>query len=110
MATNARYVSPPLGVHPPSRWGTDGRLEQLLGQDATLLTKERRAAYQYYRCGDHALELFLTYFSPAIRASEQAEWEHLRKEPRSVFSRYNQATDGTAVAENTYLLTEAVRS
>jgi hypothetical protein len=58
---------------------------------------------------DHAVELFLEYFGPAIRAAARGGRDELRDDLNEVFSRYNRATDGTAVIENTYLLTVAVR-
>ena len=72
------------------------------------MRSEKRTALQYYRSIDHAVEVFLTYFGPVIRASESGEEERLRDDLEAVFSRYNRATDGTAVVENTYLLTVAV--
>ncbi len=36
--------------------------------------------------------------------------ERVREDLRAVFDRYNRATDGTAVVENTYLLTVAIRA
>lgn len=110
FATNAKYAPPPPGVQPPLRWGTDPGLLDLLGADTSSIDSEKRTALQYYRSVDHAVDLFLTYFGPAIRASEKGGEEHLRNDLRAVFDRHNRATDGTAVIENTYLLTVAVRS
>lgn len=110
FATNARYVPPPPGVKPPLRWGTDSGLVDLLGEAVHSISSEKRTALQYYRSVDHAVELFLRYFGPAIRASEKGDVESLRGDLVSVFNRYNRATDGTAVIENTYLLTVAVRA
>lgn len=108
FATNAKYIPPPPGLKPPLRWGTDSGLANLLGKGTRSIHSEKRTALQYYRSVDHAVELFLTYFGPAIRASEEGEEESVRDDLRAVFNRYNRATDGTAVIENTYLLTVAV--
>lgn len=67
-------------------------------------------ALQYYKTVDHAVELFLTYFGPAIRASEKGGEASLRDDLTAVFNRHNRATDDTAVIENTYLLTVAIRA
>lgn len=110
FATNAKYVPPPPGVRPPLRWGTEEGLDELLGPAVRSIRSEKRTALQYYRSVDHAVDLFLTYFGPAIRASEVDSEDGLRDDLKAVFTRYNRATDGTAVIENTYLLTVAVRT
>lgn len=110
FATNARYVPPPPGVKPPLRWGTDAGLAELLGEGTRSIESEKRTALQYYRSVDHAVDLFLTYFGPAIRAAGKGGRERLREDLGAVFHRFNRATDGTAVIENTYLLTVATRA
>jgi ubiquinone/menaquinone biosynthesis C-methylase UbiE len=110
FATNAKYVPPPPGVKPPLRWGTESGLEELLGEGTQAIDSEKQTALQYYRSVAHAAELFLTYFGPAIRASEAADRTRLREDLEAVFDRYNRASDGTAVVENTYMLTVAIRA
>lgn len=110
FATNAKHMPPPPGVKPPLRWGTDSGLADLLGEGTSTISSEKRTALQYYRSVDHALELFLSYFGPAVRASETSDQASLRDDLESVFDRYNRAADGTAVIENTYLLTVAARA
>ena len=109
FATNARYVPPPPGIQPPLRWGTDQGLAELLGANTRVILDEKRTALQYYRSVDHAVDLFLNYFGPAIRASRADEKQQLHDDLTAVFKRYNRATDGTAVIENTYRLTLLVR-
>jgi SAM-dependent methyltransferase len=110
FATNARHAPPAPGANPPHRWGTDTGLVELLGEGTRSINSKKRTALQYYRSVDHAVELFLKYFGPAIRASEKGDKERLRDDLKAVFDRYNRATDGTAVIENTYLLTVAIRA
>jgi SAM-dependent methyltransferase len=108
FAANARHGSPPAGLKPPSRWGTSDGVNELLGGGTVSVTSEKRTALQYYRSVDHAVEVFLTYFGPAVRASGDNSRRALGDDLRAVFSRYNRATDDTAVIENTYLLTIAL--
>ncbi|WP_416140436.1 class I SAM-dependent methyltransferase [Halomonas sp. HK25] len=113
FATNAKYMPPPPGLHPPLRWGTAAGLDELLGAGTSAIGSEERTALQYYRSVDHAVQVFLRYFGPAIRASDAAgedARERFRDELQAVFGRYNRATDGTAVVENRYLLTVATRA
>jgi SAM-dependent methyltransferase len=113
FATHARYVPPPPGVEPPLRWGTDEGLDALIGAGVRSMKSERRTALQYYRSVGHAVDVFLSYFGPSIRAAEASDSDarrRLREDLETVFSRYNRANDGTAVIENTYLLTVATRA
>ncbi len=108
---NAKHVPPPPGVNSPLRWGTDEGLEALLGPGVRSMENEERIALQYYRSIDHAVDIFTTFFGPAVRALEQLDGdsrEHFREDVREVFDKYNRATDGTAVIENRYRLTVAI--
>jgi SAM-dependent methyltransferase len=115
FAILAQYMPPPPGVRPPLRWGTEAGLNELLGPGSCSIVNEKRTVLQYYRSVDHAVEVFLTYFGPAIKASNrtdqsaQFEGKHLRHDLHRVFSRYNRATDGTAIVENQFLMTVATR-
>lgn len=113
FAVNAKYSPPPPGVKPPLRWGTDQGLEDLLGERTRSIRNDERVAVQYYRSVEHAVSVFLTFFGPAIRASERVDEtsrQQLIEDLRGVFERYNRATDGTAVIENRYRLTVATCS
>jgi len=113
FATIAKYMPPPPGIKPPLHWGTDTGLEELLGEGTSSINSEERTALQYYRSVDHAVDIFLNYFGPAIKASSVSEKDahgNLRSDLHAVFSRYNRAKDGTAVVENRYLLTVATRA
>jgi ubiquinone/menaquinone biosynthesis C-methylase UbiE len=109
FATNARYIPPPPGIKSPLRWGTAEGIDELFGASVRTVRNEKRTALQYFRSVDHAVEVFLTYFGPAIKASRTDKGHNLRDDLKAVFNRYNRATDGTAVIENTYMLTMAVR-
>jgi SAM-dependent methyltransferase len=110
FAAIARHTPPPPGVNPPLRWGTESGLAELLGPGVRSIHSETRTALQYYRSVEHAADVFLTCFGPAVRAASKGSQESVRKDLATVFSRYNRATDGTAVIENTYMLTIAVRA
>lgn len=110
FAAIARHAPPPPGVSPPLRWGTESGLAELLGPGVRSIQSETRTALQYYRSVEHAADVFLTYFGPAVRAASKSSKESVREDLETVFRRYNRSTDGTAVIENTYLLTLAVRA
>jgi ubiquinone/menaquinone biosynthesis C-methylase UbiE len=113
FAAHAEYVPPPPGVQSPLRWGTDEGLEELLGADIRSIENKQRTALQYYRSISHAVEVFSTYFGPTIRALEKidsTDQERLLGDLNSIMSRYNRATDGTAIVENQYLQTTAINA
>ncbi|MFC6719080.1 class I SAM-dependent methyltransferase [Natrialbaceae archaeon GCM10025810] len=112
FAAHSRYASPPPGVQSPLRWGTEEGLEELLETDVLSIENEQRTALQYYRSIDHAVEVFSTYFGPTIRALEEidpADQENFLNDLKAVMRRYNRATDGTAIVENRYLQTIAIK-
>lgn len=113
FAAHARYTPPPPDLASPLRWGTADGLEELLGDGARSIVNRPRTARQYYRSVDHAVEVFSTYFGPTIRALDTVVPERradLLRDLGEVFARYNRATDGTAVVENTYLQSVAIRA
>jgi SAM-dependent methyltransferase len=108
--TIAKHMPPPTGASSPLRWGTEAGLDALLGSGSRSITREVRTSIQYYRSVEHAVQVFLDYFGPALRASEGTSRATLARDLQAVFERYNRAEDGTAVIENQYLLSVAVRS
>ncbi|MEX2542390.1 MAG: class I SAM-dependent methyltransferase [Trueperaceae bacterium] len=110
FATHAKYSPPPPSIDTPLRWSADAGLDKLLGAECSSIVSEPRTALQYYRSIDHAVEVFLNYFGPSIKAAKAGgAGAGLRNDLEAVFERYNRASDGTAVIENRYLMTVAVR-
>ena len=108
FATHGRYVPPPPGVKSPLRWGTEVGLHELLGDAAKSIKSEKREALQYYLSTGHAVEVFKTWFGPTLNALEKIDadqHEHFLNDLKEVFERYNKATDGTAIVENSYFQT-----
>lgn len=106
FAVHGKYLPPPpQGVKPPSRWGTEEGLNELLGKHAKSIKSENQKALQFYLSDDHAVEVFSTWFGPTLNALEkinEGRHEDLLNDLKKVFERYNRATDGTAVVENIY--------
>ncbi len=110
FAAHAKYLPPPPGLNPPSRWGTEQGLITLLGDGTRKTTSKKKKALQYYLSEDHAVEVFSTWFGPTLRALEKSDEDQqteLLNDLKEVFKRYNLAEDGTAIVENTYLETIA---
>lgn len=112
FGAHAKHAPPPEGAPSPLRWGTEEGARELLGPGAQELEFKRRSGFAYYRSIDHALDLFQSYFGPTIRAMnavDDAGADALRADLASVFEKYNQADDGSAVIRTDYLQTTAYR-
>lgn len=112
FATHGRHAPPPPGVPSPLRWGTPEGVAELLGDGVSSIESRTRQALQYYLSVEHAVEVFSTYFGPTLRARATVGPEgeaDLLDDVAAVFHRYNRVDDGTAVVENTYLETVAIR-
>lgn len=108
FAVHARHNPPPPGTDSPLRWGTADGLADLFDHADVQIASEPRPAFQYWHATDHAVEVFWRWFGPTISAAQRLDDDGrtaLRADLQRVFERYNQATDDTAVVENTYLLT-----
>jgi len=108
----ARYVPPPPGLAPPTRWGTDEGLRTLIGDGIRDLSIERRNFVSRYRSPEHWLAFFREYFGPTKRAFEAidaAARESLAADLLDLMRQANQADDGTLVASSEYLEVVATR-
>jgi ubiquinone/menaquinone biosynthesis C-methylase UbiE len=106
------HAPPPPGVRPPVHWGTEDVLRELLGPGTAQIRAERRMSRQYYLSPQHAVHLFRTYFGPTVRAFQSlqpAEQEVFKSELEALFTRHNQATDGTLHVQSEYLQVLATR-
>jgi ubiquinone/menaquinone biosynthesis C-methylase UbiE len=109
--THGRFVPPQPNVKPPLRWGTTEGLNELLARGVSDIQNKKLTSLQYYLSINHALDVFSSYFGPTMRALRTLDGDKRQlflDELKSVFKRYNRATNGTAVVENQYLQTIAI--
>ena len=62
------HVPPPAGLRSPMEWGTEPRLVELLGPDATDIRTTRKTYTFRYRSAEHWIEVFRTYYGPTHKA------------------------------------------
>jgi SAM-dependent methyltransferase len=108
----ARHVPPPPGLRPPTFWGTEEGLLELLGDQETELQVNRRTFYFRYRTIQHWLDYFRAYFGPTRVAFEQLNprgQDALAKDLVDVVRRFDQSCDNTMVVPGDYLEVIAVR-
>lgn len=101
----AAFAPPPPGLKPGVRWGTEAGAQELLGGAADV-TVTPASFRQFFRSIDHMIEVFITWFGPAVRAYEAqdaAGKQAVKKALHDVFARANIATDGTAEVECDYV-------
>lgn len=106
FALVGRYVPPPPGVPPPSRWGDRQHVQALFGDRVTRLTAVSRQWVMRFRSLDHAQEVFTIWFGPIATALEKLSPERARElvaELHALWSRFNTVDDGTVYAPSSYL-------
>ncbi len=107
---HSRKVPPHPGVQPAFKWGTAEALEEMLGHGVKSIRCEDRVNFGYYRSVPHAVEVFSTYFGPTLTVLNTLlpeERPEFLEELKTIFERYNRATDTTAKIETKYMLSIA---
>jgi ubiquinone/menaquinone biosynthesis C-methylase UbiE len=108
-----RYVPPPAGVTPPSRWGTDAHIDELFGASASSIAITPRHFAFRYRDAGHFIDVFRTWYGPVqttfarLGAGEQ---ERLAHDLRDLLAEFNTSGDSTMVVPSEYLEIVIVRS
>lgn len=107
-----RHVPPPPGVRPPTRWGTEEGVRELLGSGTAELAFTTASVTQHFPSAEFFADFFLNYYGPTLKASQA-----LTREGRSAFrddlialaAASNHATDGTLASDWEYLVTVATK-
>ena len=104
--TIGKYVPPAPGLKSPALWGTQARLQELLGAGARALHIHSREFVFRYRSPEHWIEVFRTYYGPtnkafaALDANGQAA---LQGELLALMAARNRSGDATLVLPSEYL-------
>jgi len=64
----AAYVPPPTGLQSPALWGTEPRMVELFGPDATDIQCVRRHYNFRFRSAVHWVEVFRSFYGPTHKA------------------------------------------
>ncbi len=101
-----KHVPPPAGVESPARWGTETRIAQLFGDQASQIRCEPRVYNFRYASPAHWLEIFRQYYGPthkafgALDADGQA---NLARDITQLLETMNIGGDGSLVVPSEYL-------
>jgi hypothetical protein len=94
-------------------WGTEERLEELLGKGVSSLEVTRRTYSFRYPSPDHFVGWFREYYGPTVRAFAALDTEGqdaLASDLKELCESRNVSGDGTLVVPSDYLEAVAVRS
>lgn len=62
-----QHVPPPTGVPSPLKWGTEPRLEDLLGGECDLVVTRRNHTFRFRSAVDY-FETFKAFYGPLVNA------------------------------------------
>ena len=104
--TLGKYLPPPAGARSPALWGTEARIKEMFGPQATAIAVERRHFVFRYRSPNHFLDVFKTYYGPTLKAFaalDAANQERLQQDILALIGTMNRAKDGTMIVPSEYL-------
>lgn len=96
--TLGRYIPPPAGLKPPSRWGDRSWIEDKFAPAASSLTFTLRSFVFRYASPQDFLDEFRRFYGPihkAFLALDPAGQQGLETDLLAAMARFNSATDGT---------------
>ena len=101
-----RHVAPPAGVTPPSMWGVESHVRQLLGDRLVSLSVVPRTFAFRYRSPAHFVDVFRTWYGPthkAFASLDADKAEALRLDLVALLERANRAGPASLVVPSEYL-------
>ncbi len=99
------HVPPPAGVPSPLLWGTEARVEELLGGEAKVETQRRHHTFRY-RSADDFFETFKVFYGPTVKAwaaLDEAGQRSFRDELVALAEGANRTPDGALTIDGEYL-------
>jgi len=110
--TLGRYLPPPAGVQPPSRWGVEANLHTLFGEMSGALSVTPRVFNFRYRSAAHFIDVFRTWYGPmhkAFAALPADGAQALEHDLTELLTRMNRAGPSSLVVPSEYLEVVVVR-
>ena len=104
--TLGRHMPPPVGVHPPSRWGVGSHLETLFGPSSTSIRAMPMMFNFRYRSAVHFIDVFRTWYGPVHKAFAALSSDGaaaLEKDLTQLLNRMNRAGDQSLVVPSEHL-------
>ena len=109
----AKYLPPPPpGLKPPFLWGTEDRLQELLGEGVSSLEVQRRSFVFRYPSPQFYIDLSREHVAVirlALEGLDASKQEALLSDLEDIVHRFNHSGDETMVVPSDYLEVVAVR-
>jgi SAM-dependent methyltransferase len=106
------HVPPPAGVPSPLAWGTESRLNELLGSGAKVEVNRRHFVFRY-RSAEDFFSTFITYYGPTLRAwgaLDDAGKESFKTQLVALANEHDRSTAGTLSVPSEYVEVVAYRN
>jgi len=100
------HVAPPAGIQSPALWGSEPRIVELFGPDATDIHCVRRHFHFRFHSAAHWLEVFRTFYGPVLKtyaALDPRGQARLTDDIMALLSRLNVAGTRSLVIPGEYL-------
>jgi SAM-dependent methyltransferase len=100
------FVPPPAGLRSPMAWGTETRLVELFGPEATDIRVERKLYPFRYGSAEHFIDFFRAYYGPthkAFAALDEAGQKALHSALLALLRGRNQREGSALVIPGEYL-------
>ncbi len=110
LKTVGKHVPPPPAAQPPTRWGTEEGVAELLGDGVHDLSSYTATVTQRFASADAFADLFLTYYGPTYTAAAGLDEEGraaLRDDLVRLAREADRGVDGTFVSDWDYLVVTA---
>jgi SAM-dependent methyltransferase len=110
LQTVGRYVTPPAGALPPTRWGDQRVVAELFDGQVEDLRTWTTAVRQRFLSTEHYADFFLTNYGPTLKAAaklDETKRDAFRSDLIALAEEFNLAADGTFISEWEYLLISA---
>jgi hypothetical protein len=105
------HVPPPAGVPSPLQWGTEARVEELLGGEAKVETERKHFTFRY-RSAEDFFETFKTFYGPTFKAWGALDADgqlSFRDQLLALAEGANRNVDGALSIDSEYLEVVATR-
>jgi hypothetical protein len=112
LKTAGKHAAPPPGAKPPTRWGAEETVQELLADGTTDMTFTTASVTQRFHSPAHFADFFMTEYGPTLAASQRLDDDGrraFRDDLIALGTTANRATDGTLECDWEYLIAVATK-
>jgi ubiquinone/menaquinone biosynthesis C-methylase UbiE len=114
LKTVGKHMPPPPGVNPPTLWGTEDRVRELLGDRVSQAKFTTATVTERFPSAEFFADFFIEHYGPTLKASQalpgDAERRAFRDDLVALADGANRAFDGTLVCDWEYLVSVATKA